>query len=79
MENVRKIIRETLEEMSREQRYVAEVDFFIWANSDEEAKAQAQAIAAELDSKYDNRASVKTLGLKSPGIGNFQPIDINRE
>jgi hypothetical protein len=78
MDKVRKIIRETLEEMAREQRYVAEIDFFIWADNDEDAQAQAQSIAAELDAKYDNRASVKTLGTKPSGIGNFSSIDISQ-
>lgn len=38
------------------------VELYVWANSDEEAKAQAAAIASELDTKYDNRAIVKEIG-----------------
>jgi len=77
MEEVRKLVKEALEGVMKEQRYVAEVDFFIWANSDEDARTQAQAIAAELDSKYDNRAAIKSLGLKPSGLGNFSSINIS--
>lgn len=77
MEEVRKIIRDTLKEgLGQEKRYVATVEFYVWANSDEEAKAQAAAVASELDAKYDNRASVKEIGGQQFGTLDYNKIDL---
>jgi 3-methyladenine DNA glycosylase AlkD len=76
MEEIRKIIRETLEELSREQRYVATMEFYVWAESDEEAKVEANRMAEEMQIKYDNQASIKELGNQPYGTMNYTKIDL---
>ena len=76
MEDIRKMVRETLEGIIQEKkRYVAEIDLYIWANDDEDARMQAQNIAKEIDAKYDNRASVKSLGHQPSGSLDYSQIN----
>jgi len=75
---IRKIIREVLkEEIRKDIRYVATMDFYVYAASDEDAVAQAKAQASEMDMNLDNSASITSM-MKQPSgtIGNT-PVDIN--
>lgn len=77
--DVRKIVREILQEVLQPNtRYVAEMDFYIWAPNDEEAKIQAQKIAYEIDMKLDNKAKITSLGKQPQGSMEFYPIDLNK-
>lgn len=60
---------------NQEGRYVAEMDFYIWANSDEEAKGQANQVAKMLDDKFDNRASVTKLVRQPRGTTDSFPVN----
>jgi hypothetical protein len=58
---LRKIIREALEEeLGKETRYVATMEFYVWAQSDSEALAQAKAQATDLEMKHDNHWTGQT-------------------
>ena len=60
---------------SEEQRYVAEMDFFVWAHSNEEAKQMAYSIAKQIDDHHDNRAKIQNIYFKPFGhIGTPEPI-----
>jgi len=77
---LRKLIRETLEEeLGKEQRYVATMEFYVWAQSDSEAIAQAKAQATEIDMKLDNRAAITGMVKQSQGTIGNSPVDINEE
>lgn len=79
MEEIRKIIRESIREViqeEREQRYVATMDFYIWAEDDDAARAEAKRIAGEMDSKYDNQPRVTELGKQPHGTLNYFKIDL---
>lgn len=81
MENnskLRKLIRESIiEEMDKEMRYVATMDFYVWANSDQDAAEQAKSIASELDRKFDNRASITSLVKQEHGTFGNIPSEFN--
>lgn len=60
---------------SSEERYVVEMDFYVWANSDEAAKKISNNIAKTLDDKYDNRANITNIYKKPFGhIGTPKPV-----
>lgn len=42
-------------------RYVVRMDFFVWADSEEEAKSIAESKAKKEKDYYDNRAEVITI------------------
>jgi hypothetical protein len=48
-------------------RYVVEIDLYVYADNDEDAKAQAQEIADNLDLDSDNKADVKEISELSWG------------
>ncbi|MEK6829586.1 MAG: hypothetical protein AABY15_05700 [Nanoarchaeota archaeon] len=76
MEDVRKIVREILNEViGPEIRYVAEMDFYIWAKDDEDARMQAHQMASDLSSRFDNRAKITKIGKQPSGTLDFFPID----
>lgn len=45
-------------EISDKKRYTVTLDFYLYANNDAEAKDKAKYIAAQFDSKYDNKCKV---------------------
>lgn len=48
--------------MSKEKRYAVTIDFYVWSESDEEAKKEAERITKELDDKYDNMSAILEIG-----------------
>jgi len=76
MEELRKIIRETLEEQMKEQRYVAKMEFYVYADDDEQAKLRATMMAEEMNAKMDNQAKVVELGRQSFGTLGYKPLDL---
>ena len=63
----------------QQERFVAEIDFYVWANDDDDAKKQANKIVQTLDAKFDNRAKLN--GLYSQPFGTLGnrviPLDEN--
>lgn len=56
-------------------RYVATVDFYVWADSDEDAIYQARHIAAQQSTKRDDRCSVIDIVEQPQGkIGNRKVV-----
>lgn len=47
--------------VQKENRYVAVIDFYVYAHSDAEAIEKAKAICRHLDNKEDNNATLQTL------------------
>jgi hypothetical protein len=75
---LRKIIREALEEeLGKETRYVATMEFYVWAQSDSEALAQAKAQATDLEMKHDNQAAITGLVKQPHGTMGNSPVEIN--
>ena len=74
---LRKIIREALEEEFGEMRYVATMDFYVWAHSDQEAVEQSRAIANNLAGEFDNRANVLSVVKQPHGTLGNTPVDLN--
>jgi hypothetical protein len=75
---LRKIVREVLkEEIGPEMRYVATMEFYVWAHSDSEALAQAKAQATDSDMKHDNRAAITGMVKQPQGELGNTPIDLN--
>lgn len=58
-----------------ETRYVAEMDFYLYAGNDEEAKAIANTMAKEMDSKYDNKPRIT--GLFRQPFGSMDSTPVN--
>lgn len=79
MNEIRKIIKETLEESFKQKRYVASIDFYIYAENESDAINQAKNIASEIDLKYDNKASLNSIGEKPFGLSNYKSIDFSVE
>jgi hypothetical protein len=75
---LRKIVREVLkEEIGPEMRYVATMEYYVWAHSDSEAIAQAKAQATDMNIKLDNQAAVTGIVKQQHGeIGNT-PVEFN--
>jgi hypothetical protein len=74
---LRNIIREVLkEEIGPEMRYVATMEFYVWAHSDSEALAQAKAQATEMDMKKDNQAAITGMVKQPHGTLGNTPIDL---
>jgi hypothetical protein len=57
-----------------ETRYVAEMDFYLYAGNDEEAKAIANTMAKEMDSKYDNQPRITGLYRQPFGTMDSTPV-----
>lgn len=49
-------------------RYVATVEFYVWADSDMEATNQAKSLCKEQDAKADNRCELVSLVEQPFGI-----------
>lgn len=62
---------------SAEKRYVAQVSFYVWSDSDEKAKEEANLIAKLIDDKYDNRASLEGLSIQNFGNLGSKKIELN--
>lgn len=45
----------------KEKRFVAQIDFYVYANSDEEAKQKAEAICKGMRNEQDNHATLNEL------------------
>jgi len=76
MEEIRKIIREVLEEQSREQRYVANMEFYVYANDDKDAVNKSKALASDMNMNFDNQASITSLSKQSFGTLGSKPLDL---
>jgi len=75
---LRKLIRESImEELGKEQRYAINMDFYVYANSDEDAVAQAKAIASDMDKKLDNKASITGVTRRFDAMGG-SPVEFNQ-
>jgi hypothetical protein len=78
---IRKLIRESIQEefeSSKETRYSVTMDFYVWANDDEDAVNKAKALAKEMDSKYDNRALVQSIDKQPHGTMISIPVEFNK-
>lgn len=64
---------------NNEKRYVAVVDFYVWAQSDEDALRQAEDICNMIKEKDDNGASIIEMAENKPGINNNREIYPNSE
>ena len=62
--------------MAKEKRYVVTMDMYVYAENDHMAKKEAQKIADELKSKYDNQAQVLELGEQPFASIQFRKIDL---
>ena len=62
--------------MAQEKRYVVVMDMYVYAADDQAAKKEAERLAKELDSKYDNRAQVTELGEQPFASMSFRKIDL---
>ncbi len=60
----------------REQRYVAKIDFYVYAKSDEEALSKSKSIANEMEMRTANDAKVVELGKQSFGSLEYIPLSI---
>jgi hypothetical protein len=69
-----KLVRE---ERNEQTRYVAEMDFYLWANDDEGAKVEAQRMASEMDSKYDNQPRIQKLFRQPFATMGSQEVPLN--
>lgn len=75
---LRNIVKEVLkEELGREMRYAVTMDFYVYADSNEEAVAHAKIIASDMDSKLDNKASIVRIDKREGAMGS-EPIDFAR-
>jgi len=75
---LRKIVREVLkEEIGPEIRYVATMEYYVWAHSDSEALAQAKAQATEMNMKLDNEAAITGMVKQPHGKFGNTPVDLN--
>lgn len=54
-------------------RYVVVIDMYVYADSDEQATAQALEIAGELDYCHDNKAAVISVGKQQ--FGSLEPAE----
>lgn len=68
-----------LEEGANETRYVVEMDFYIWAADDEQAKQVAQSFAQDMDKKYDNQPRVQKLFRQPFGTMGSQEVPLNED
>jgi hypothetical protein len=68
-----------LEEGERGNRYIAEMDFYLFANDDEHAKQVAQQMAKEMDAKYDNQPRIQKLFKQPFGTMSSQEIPMNED
>lgn len=68
-----------LEEGERGNRYIAEMDFYLFANDDEHAKKVAQQMAKEMDTKYDNQPRIQKLFKQPFGTMSTQEIPMNED
>ena len=62
--DIKKMIKEELKKSLKEEsqkRYVATMEFFVWATDDSEAKMSADEVMATVREKYDNDASITDL------------------
>lgn len=75
---IRKLIRESIqEELGREQRYVATMEFYVYAGSDEEADAIAKKEAYKMDMRLDNKASITKIVKQSFGTLRNSPVSLD--
>ena len=75
---LRKLIREALkEEIEPEVRYVATMEYYIWAHSDSEALAQAKAQATEMNMKNDYQAAITGMVKQPHGTMGNSSVDLN--
>ena len=58
---------DTCFESSGEQRYVANIEFFVYAESDEAAVEHAKMVAQERRDKYDDRSDITSVTRSHPG------------
>ena len=68
-----------LEEGERGNRYIAEMDFYLFAKDDEHAKQVAQEMAQEMDTKYDNQPRIQKLFKQPFGTMGSQEIPMNED
>jgi hypothetical protein len=61
----------------KESKYAVSMDFYVWANSDEEAAAQAKKFAKEMDSKFDNQPSILSIHKRQDAHGST-PVEFSQ-
>lgn len=59
-------------------RYVAVIDFYVYADNDQQAEEKAKAICKELRNKDDNHATLQELVEQPFGVFGNRPIEINK-
>ena len=75
---LRKLIRESImEEMGKEKRYVATMDFYVYANDDQDAVNKSQALANNMNMNLDNQAAITGLVKQEHGTIGNTPVDFN--
>lgn len=68
--DIKKMIKEELKTSLREEsqkRYVATMEFFVWAPNESEAKNEAEQVMKTVSDKYDNSANISDLTPQSFG------------
>lgn len=62
-----------------ETRYGVDMDFYVWARSDEEAKTAVKRIAIEMDRKYDNQPKIRKLYKQPHGTQGSSDIALTED
>lgn len=58
-----KEIHDAVVNEAAEQRFVVQMEFYIWAKDERDAKRQAEAIAKQRRAQYDDQAEITDLRL----------------
>lgn len=74
---LRKLIRESIMEEMKLTRYVATMDFYVYASDDQSAATKAKAIANDMDMNLDNKASITELVKQPQGTIGNTPVDFS--
>lgn len=64
--------------MSKFKRYVVTMDFYLYAENDDEAVKEALKIAYEEDKKHDNKCTVVSINEQPTGRLGFREVKLNK-
>ena len=68
-----------LEDRFYKKRAVASIDFYVYGDDEEELISKAKYIAAQLDTKHDNKATVLEVGTQPFGTTDYKIIYTKNE
>ena len=63
--------------MGKEKRYVATMDFYVYANDDQDAINKSKALADNMNMNLDNQAEITGLVRQEHGAIGNSPVDFN--